>query len=261
VDLIGPWKIWVNRREILFQALTSIDTATGMAELTRIHNQSSSHVSLKFKNEYLSCYPRPLRCIHDNGPEFQGPEFQLCLAVNGIKDVPTTVKNPQANAICERLHQVVGNNIRTLLHSTPPENLDDANDIVDTCLASAAYATRATVHHTLQMMLGALIFHRDMILPIQTFSDWNLLQQLKQRLIDDNARRENLKRFRHDYQIGDEVLIFQEVKAKGKLLPRTIGPYEILQVHANGTLTIQRGPFQERLNIRRVKPYHREEGE
>jgi transposase InsO family protein len=261
VDLIGPWQIDMNGQTIEFQALTSIDTATGMAELTRINNRTSSHVSLKFENEYLSRYPRPLRCIHDNGPEFLGPEFQLCLHVNGIKDVPTTVKNPQANAICERIHQVVGNNIRTLIHATPPENVQEANDIVDTCLASAAYASRATIHHTLQTTPGSLVFHRDMVLPIQTFSDWNLLQQRKQRLIDDNARRENLRRFRHDYEIGDEVLIFQDIKPKGKLLPRAVGPYEIVQVHANGTVTIQRGPFQERLNIRRCKPYHREGGE
>jgi hypothetical protein len=31
----------------------------------------------------------------------------------GIKGKPITVKNPQANAIIERVHQVVGNIIRT----------------------------------------------------------------------------------------------------------------------------------------------------
>ena len=39
-----------------------------------------------------------MRCIHDNGPEFMGAPFMRMLEVNGIKDVPTTVKNPQANA-------------------------------------------------------------------------------------------------------------------------------------------------------------------
>jgi hypothetical protein len=31
-------------------------------------------------------------------------------------DVPTTSKNPQAKAKCERIHQQVGNVLRTLLH-------------------------------------------------------------------------------------------------------------------------------------------------
>ena len=216
---------------------------------------------MKFENEYLSHYPQPLCCVHDNRPEFLGPEFQLTLGVNGIKDVPTMVKNPQVNAICECIHQVVGTNICTLIHATPPADLQEAANILDTCLASTAYASWATVHHTLQTTPGALVFHHDIILPIQIFSDWNILRQRKQRLIDDNARRENLRHFRYDYQIGDEVLIFQDAKLQGKLLPRAVGPYEIIQVHANGTVTIQRGPFQEWLNIRWNKPYHQEGGE
>jgi transposase InsO family protein len=132
-----------------FQALTSNDTATSLAEISCINNKTSLHVALKFKNEYLSRYPWPLQCIHDNGPEFLSPEFQHTLYVNGIKDVLMMVKNPQDNAICEWIHQVVANSICILIHTMPPANLQDAADIVDTCLASAAYASRATVHHTL----------------------------------------------------------------------------------------------------------------
>ena len=37
------------------------------------------------------------------------------------------------------------------------------------------------------------------------------------------------------------------------------GPYDIVKVHVNGTLTIQLGPnVTERINIRRVIPYHEE---
>jgi hypothetical protein len=33
------------------------------------------------------------------------------------------------------------------------------------------------------------------------------------------------------------------------------GPFSIVCVHANGTVTIQKGPIEERLNIRQVIPY------
>jgi hypothetical protein len=57
---------------------------------------------MQFKNIWLSHYPRPQHCIHDQGTEFIGAEFQYMLMQSGIKDdVPTTVQNPQANAICE----------------------------------------------------------------------------------------------------------------------------------------------------------------
>ena len=39
--------------------------------------------------------------------------------------------------------------------------------------------------------------------------------------------------------------------------PRT-GPYEIInsKVHTNGTVRIRRGAVTERVNIRRITPYH-----
>ena len=40
-----------------------------------------------------------MQYIHNNGPEFMGAPCILMLELNdGIKDVPMTVKNPQADA-------------------------------------------------------------------------------------------------------------------------------------------------------------------
>jgi len=71
------------------------------------------------------------------------------LQANGIDDAPTTVQNPQADAICERLHQTIATSLQTIVNHHPPHNADEVDDIVDTCLKSASYATRATIHHTL----------------------------------------------------------------------------------------------------------------
>jgi Integrase zinc binding domain len=96
VDLIGPWTIKVYRVELQFLAFTAVDTVTTIAEIIRIDGKTSAHVAMKFENEWLSRYPCPLRCIHNQGPEFTSLPFQHVLAVNGIKDVPTTVANPQS---------------------------------------------------------------------------------------------------------------------------------------------------------------------
>ena len=37
------------------------------------------------------------------------------LRVNGIKDITTTVKNPQVYVICERLHQLVSYTVCSML--------------------------------------------------------------------------------------------------------------------------------------------------
>jgi hypothetical protein len=97
--------------------------------------------------------------------------FLHMLHVNGIKDVTTTVKNLQANAICKRLHQSICNTLSTMLHTYPPNTIDQTNNIMDTCFATTSYASKVVIHHTLNMSPGALITQRDMILNIPLITD------------------------------------------------------------------------------------------
>jgi len=138
VDTIGPWTISLNDQEYIFRALTIIDINSNLAEIVRINNPSASHVSMKFQNTWLARYPRPTKCIHDNGGEFVGPEFQQMLQINGIQSVPTTIKNPQNNAICVRMHSTIENMIRTRLHDIHINQ--SPNDFIDTILADAIFA-------------------------------------------------------------------------------------------------------------------------
>ena len=177
VDLIGPWSIKVNSQELVFHALTCINTVTNLAEVIRIENKTAAHISMLFENHWLSRYPRPSQCVHDNGGEFTGVPFLRMLTVNGIKDVTTTIKNSQANAISEQLHQTISSNHRAILHHHPPQNPPQANDIVDTSFAAAAYASKTAIHSTLNISPGALVFHRDMILNIPLITDLQLLHK------------------------------------------------------------------------------------
>eukprot|EP00804_Cyclotella_cryptica_P019384 CCRYP_018955-RA/>CCRYP_018955-RA protein AED:0.46 eAED:0.51 QI:0/0/0/1/0/0/2/0/88 len=75
----------------------------------KIDNKMARHISNKFTQCWLCCYPRPMHCVHDKVGEFMGSSFQCLLELFNIKDVCLTCKNPQSNAICERMHQTVGN--------------------------------------------------------------------------------------------------------------------------------------------------------
>jgi hypothetical protein len=74
------------------------------------------------------------------------------------------IKNPQANAVCEQMHQTVTNILRPLLHAHFPPTAQAANDVIDTALATASYASRALLHCSLNISPGALVFHRNMLL-------------------------------------------------------------------------------------------------
>jgi len=197
-------------------------------------------------------------CVHDQGPKLVGSEFRHMLAVNGIKDVPTTVKNPQSNAIAERLHRTVEDIIRTLLHGQVPNSQLAAEEVIDTTLATASHAIRTAIHTTMKISPGAVVFHRDMILPLPLVVDFEVLHLRRQVLIDENLRRQNLRRRDFDYTVGAEVLLLDQDPNRRKLDPFGSGPFVVHQVHTNGTVTILRkeGVF-ERINIRRLRPYER----
>ena len=193
-----------------------------------------------FENNWLAQYPHLSRCVHNNGGEFTGAAFSHMLQANGIKDVTTTVKNPQANAICKQLHQSISNSLQTMLHKYPPNNIDQSNDIIDTCFATAAYASKVAIHRTLNMSPGALVFQRDMILNIPLITDLLHLHERRQIIIDERLRQANLRRRTFDYQPGDKILILTNNPTT--LQDRGIGPFTITQVHTNGTITLQRTP-------------------
>ena len=261
VDLIGPWTMEIDGKKYTFQALTIIDMVTNLVEIKRIDNKTAAHVALQFENTWLARYPRPVNLIYDQGTEFTGYWFQRMLRRHNIKPKPITTKNPQANAVCERSHQSIGNSLRVLSTLEPPSGVDGfahtmetANRIIDTAIANTIFALRSTYSSSINTTPGGLVFHRDMVLNIPLISDLQSIQTNRQLLIDKRLIEANRKRFNYDYAVNDQVL--KLVYQPNKLDPRAVGPYRVVQVHTNGTVTIQLTPLTtERINIRRIKPY------
>ena len=149
---------------------------------------------------------------------------------------------------------MIGNVLHTLCHAHPPAHLQAATEIVDSALATAMHAARASIHRALRVSPGALVFGRDMFLDIPIIANLALIRQRRQVLIDENACRENLQRRSKDYQPGDHVMVVNPEATK--LSDQLFGPFHIVQVHVNGTVTIQKNPLvRERIiNIRRLRP-------
>ena len=93
-----------------------------------------------------------------------------------------------------------------------------------------------------------------MILPIQIKTDWARIRQRKQGMINVNNRKENVKCIEHKYRVGEKVLLEKPGLVSKLSAPRT-GPYRITNTYTNGTVRIQRGVVNERVNIRRLTPY------
>ena len=135
MDLIGPYTLkGKDGTEIDFMCLTMIDPASSWFEIVelpvttdavipmdtkgqqgiRTHNntklpyfdKSSTMISHLVNKTWFSRYPCCQYIIYDNGSKFKLHFKALCDSY-GITSKPTSVKNPQANAILEQLHQVI----------------------------------------------------------------------------------------------------------------------------------------------------------
>jgi hypothetical protein len=174
--------------------------------------------------------------VYDNGSEFKLYFKALCDSY-GLVRKPTTIKNPQANAINERIHQVIGNMLRT--SGIEGSDLDE-NDPFDEFLTNAAWAIRSTHHSTLGCSPGAAIFGRDMMFNLPHAADWSEIGKTRQKLAKRDNIRENTRKIDNDYQVGQKVLIRNdEIIRKSQNVK--VGPFVITQVHTNGTVRIQRG--------------------
>ena len=93
-----------------------------------------------------------------------------------------------------------------------------------------------------------------MFLNIPLVADILTLTKNRQALIDKRLLRANSRRLQHEFIVGQKVF-YKVPNRDHKLDLVKIGPFNILQVHTNNTVTIQRGPIQERLNIRHLTPF------
>ena len=69
---------------------------------------------------WLYEYLRPIEIVYDQGKEFIGHKFRKYLIEMeyGITAKSTTSGNPMPNAVLERIHQVLGNQVRNFNKST-----------------------------------------------------------------------------------------------------------------------------------------------
>ena len=99
----------------------------------------------------------------------------------GIKKKPITKSNPQANAIVERVHQTIGNMIRTFEIQANPD--PDESDPWSGILTAVAFAVRSTVHTTTNATPMQLVFGRDAMLNIPFTANWKFIEAMKRKLI------------------------------------------------------------------------------
>ena len=168
-----------------------------------------------------------------------------------IKRKPSTIRNPQAISILERIHQIVTDMMR-------PRSLDMQEtctaEMIDNCIANYAWDNCSAQYTALGSTPGAAIFGRDMLFDIPYLADWTQIGKCRREQADKSNIRENRSRIDFDYNIGKKVLLISE-GINRKAEDKNTGPYSIREVFSNRTVRIQRKTISERINIKRLRPY------
>ena len=104
VDLIGPYTIKQNKKELNLHCLTMIDPATGWFEMKQIPDKRADTIANIVEQTWFSRYPWPTQIIFDRGKEFMAEFSTMVQEDYGLKIKPINTRNPQANSILERIH-------------------------------------------------------------------------------------------------------------------------------------------------------------
>ena len=187
----------------------------------------------------------------DGGTEFLR-KFEETLDNHGCERKVTTPFNPQGNSVVERMHQVIGDALRTF--ELEERDLDE-DDPFGPFLAATSWAIRSTYHTILEASPGQLAFGRDMLMGAKFNADWARIAQRKIDSMNKSNKRENASRIQHAYRVGDRVSLKKPGKHRRKMSSTHKGPYTVIAAHANGTARIQRGAAREHTNTRRITPH------
>ncbi|KAF4127727.1 Integrase core domain [Phytophthora infestans] len=144
-----------------------------------------SEAAFLLDRHWLNRYPRPVKCIYDGGSEFK-KEFLELLDSYGIEHAPKTVRNPQANAVIERVHRVIGDKMRTKTLKTADE--------WEQFLNNTTFALRAAYHSMTNTSPAQQAFGRNMFFDMKHETDWVEEHRRKADQIKRNNERENSKR-------------------------------------------------------------------
>ena len=227
-----------DKNEVKLHCLTMIDPATGWFEIVEIPNRRADYVSNFLEWTWLTRYPWPTQVVFDRGSEFQAELSAMLKNEYGITKKVITTRNPQANSMVERIHQVIHQLIRTL-NIKGKTDLDKLDFGWAGVMSATREAVRSTVHTTQRATPTQLVFGHDAILNVAFEADWQYIKEHKLHHIVQNNKKENATRIPHQYTVRDRVMVKQDPSRKHGS-DRYSGPLTVCRINDNGTLKLSK---------------------
>lgn len=251
LDIVGPLPITENENRFI---LTLQDDLTKYSQAFAMPNHEARTIAEQFF-EFVMTFGIPKSIVTDNGNDFQSNLLKEVNKLFKIRHISTSPYHPQSNGALERSHSTLKDNLKHFINQTQ-NNWDEF-------IKTAMFSYNTSIHCVTKYTPYELVFGKKAILP-QTltsspdirysYDDYH--QQLKLRLNKSfeivrqniiNNKEKSKTRYdqsarNHDYNIGDEVLIQEKSNKPNlnkKLSPNYKGPYKIIKINPNQTITLK----------------------
>ncbi len=100
------------------------------------------------------------------------------------------------------------------------------------------HSMRSTISTVLKASPGALTFSHHMLINVLLIVEWQTITCNREALVNNALLKNNQRCIYYDYYVGQHALQYDNT-IKGKLAIKTSGPFEIVRVHVNSTITIR----------------------
>jgi hypothetical protein len=224
-----------------------VDRLTKTAHFIAVHTTYSVQDYAKLYVDQIVClHGIPKTIVSDRGTQFVARFWEQLHESLGTKLIRSSSYHPQTDVQIERVNQIVEDMLRaSIMHF---------NKSWDKCLSLAEFSYNNSYQASLKMVPFEALYGRRCRTPLnwseageRTLFGPDLVRDAEEKV---KVIRENLKLTRmrqksyHDkgttprhYEVGDYVYLkvvptkgVQRFGVKGKLAPRYIGPYEIIEV-------------------------------
>ncbi|KAL4147920.1 hypothetical protein QTP88_002247 [Uroleucon formosanum] len=222
-------------------------------------NKEANTIAYYFVTSFICIHGMPQNLISDQGTEFLNRIFSETCKLIGVKRINTSPYHPQANGALERSHRKLGEYLRHYVDA------DQQN--WDTYIPYAMFVYNSSEHQPTGKQPYTLLYGRTLQVPTSLtkppepqYNYDHYQEELKQRLREAHriARERLMKnkiKTKASYDqtsnpitihVNDRVLIQDKIR-KGKLSPKWLGTYVVLEINENENVTIQRGKGKTKL--------------
>lgn len=274
LDVVGPLPRTENNCKYI---LTCQDNLTKYLIAIPIENQEANTIAEAFVNKVCLTHGIAQVVLTDQGGNFLSQIFKQVCKLLKIDKINTSAYHPESNGSLERSHKVLVEYLRCFCNEKQTEWekwIPFATFVYNTTPHSATkYTPFELVYGRLANLPGAL--QKAPTSPLYNYDDFVLNTKHKMQVSHEIAKRNLIKakeeqkeRFdKHkanpiEFKVGQKVLLSNEATKVGvsrKLSPPWLGPFNIVRINDNATLTLQllnkKNAKLQTVHANRVKPY------